>query len=153
MRNCSNSSTNICLPLNRRNMFAQVHPEINVGPVQTFANIFLLFKGKHMLVEKLLQFLVDIVDADLLKGVEVKDLEASDVEDTNVAHPLHLWVTESLVTLVRNDPKGALIDGTSDTGDGVGGVLASIALLHPLCTDLQLGLAEVLAHPLTVNSQ
>ena len=52
-----------------------------------------------------------------------ENVKDGNVDNTNVAH---------LVTLVRNDPKGALVDGTSDTGDGVGGVLASVALLHLL---------------------
>ena len=52
-----------------------------------------------------------------------------------------------------SDPEGPLIDGTSDTGDGVGSVGTGGALLHPLRADLQLGLAEVGDHPLAVDAE
>ena len=106
-----------------------------------------------MLVEELLELLVDVVDTDLLEAVVVEDLEASDIEDTNVLDFLHAGVDESLVTFLHNNPEGSLVDGTSDTSNRVGGVLAGVALLNPLGSDLQLGLAEVLAHPLTVDAQ
>ena len=73
-----------------------------------------------MLVEKLLQLLIDIVDADLFKAVVVEDLKASDVEDTDIGHLLHCWVAQGLVTLVHNNPKGALVDSTGDASDRVG---------------------------------
>ena len=37
----------------------------------------------HVMVEELLQLLVDKVDGDLLEAVVFKDLETSDVEDSN----------------------------------------------------------------------
>ena len=54
-----------------------------------------------MLVEELLKLLVDIVDADLLETVVVKDLEAGDVEDADVRDLLHCWVAQGFVTLVH----------------------------------------------------
>ena len=54
-----------------------------------------------MLVEKLLQFLIDIVDADLLEAVVVEDLKAGDVEDTDVGDLLHGGVAQGLVTLLH----------------------------------------------------
>ena len=57
-----------------------------------------------------------------------------------------IWKTYS-------DPEGSLVDGTSDAGNGVGGVGASGTLLHPLGSDLQLGLAEVGDHPLAVDAE
>ena len=59
-----------------------------------------------MLVEELLELLVDVVDANLLEAVVVEDLEAGNVEDTNVGDLLHGWVAEGLVTLVDNNPEG-----------------------------------------------
>ena len=38
---------------------------------QNEKGLFDLLEGEHVLVEELLQLLVDVVDADLLKGVEV----------------------------------------------------------------------------------
>ena len=42
-----------------------------------------------MVVEELLELLVDIVDADLFKAIVVEDLEAGDVEDTDIGDLLH----------------------------------------------------------------
>merc|ERR1719295_395249 len=135
------------------NALLQIHAEVNVGPVQALPHVHLLLKGEHVLVEELLQLLVDVVDADLLETVVVEDLKAGNVEDTNVGDLLHGWVAEGLVTLVDDDPEGTLVDGTGDAGDGVGSVGAGGALLHPLGSDLQLGLAEVGDHPLAVDAQ
>ena len=68
-----------------------------------------------MLVEELLQLLIDVVDADLLKAVVVEDLEAGNVEDTNVGDLLHGGVAQGLVTLLHSDPEGPLVDGASNT--------------------------------------
>merc|ERR1719392_627330 len=51
----------------------QVHTKVNIGPVKTLSDVLLLLKGEHVLVEELLEFLVDVVDTDLLKGVEFKN--------------------------------------------------------------------------------
>ena len=51
--------------------FLEIHAEVHVGPVETLADVLLLLEGEHVLVEELLQLLVDVVDADLLKRVEV----------------------------------------------------------------------------------
>ena len=48
------------------------------------------FKIGHRVVEQLLQFLVGVVDAQLLEAVQLEDLEASDVEDTDEAGSLSL---------------------------------------------------------------
>ena len=105
-----------------------------------------------MLVEELLELLVDVVDAYLLEAVVVKDLKAGDVKNANVGDLLHGGVAQGLVTLVNDNPEGTLVDGTGDTGNGVGSVGAAAALLHPLGADLQLGFAEVGDHPLTVDA-
>ena len=47
---------------------------------------------EYSLVEELLQLFVDKVDADLLEGVELEDLESSDVEDADERHLLHGWI-------------------------------------------------------------
>ena len=57
-----------------------------------------------MLVEELLELLVDVVDANLFEAVVVKDLEAGNVEDTDVGHLLHGGVAQGLVTLVNHNP-------------------------------------------------
>merc|ERR1719312_201954 len=40
----------------------QVHAKVNIGPVKTLSDIFLLLEGEHVLVEELLELLVDVVD-------------------------------------------------------------------------------------------
>merc|ERR1719500_1334078 len=131
----------------------EIHSEVYVCPVKTFANVHLLLKGEHVGVEELLELLVDVVDADLFKAIVVEDLEPGDVEDTNVGDLLHGGVAQGLVTLVHSDPEGSLVDGTGDAGNRVGGVGAGRALLHPLGADLQLGLAEVGDHPLAIDAE
>merc|ERR1712045_976605 len=139
--------------LNHVNAGLQVHAEVHIGPVETLPDVLLLLKGEHVLVEELLELLIDVVDADLLESVVVEDLEASNIQDTNVLHLLHGGVNQGGVTLVNNEPEGSLVDGTSNTGHRVGSIGTGGALLHPLGTDLQLGLAEVGDHPLAVNTE
>ena len=45
-----------------------------------------------MMVEELLELFVTEVDADLLKGIELKNLEAGNVQHTNEGDLLHCWV-------------------------------------------------------------
>merc|ERR1712015_531015 len=135
------------------NALLQIHAEVNVGPVQTLSHVFLLLKGEHVGVKELLQLLVDVVDADLLEAVVVEDLKAGNIEHTNVGDLLHGGVAQGLVTLVDDNPEGTLVDGTGNTGNGVGSVGASGALVNPLGSDLQLGLAEVGDHPFLVDGK
>ena len=46
----------------------------------------------HVLVEELLELLVDVVDADLLESVVVKDLKAGNIKNTDVCDLLHSGV-------------------------------------------------------------
>merc|ERR1711884_355005 len=130
----------------------QVHAEVHIGPVEALLDIFLLLEGEHVLVEELLELLVDVVDTDLLEAVVVEDLKTSNIQDSNVVDLLHGGVNEGLVTLIHNNSEGSLVDGTSNTSHGVGGICTGGALGHPLSSDLQLGLAEVGDHPLAVDT-
>ena len=49
------------------------------------------------------------------------------------------------------NPEGAFVDGAGDSRNGLSSQAAGRALLHPLCADLQLGLAEVGDHPLATK--
>ena len=113
-------------------------------------------------VEELLQLLVDVVDADLLKAVVVEDLEAGNVEHTNVGDLLHRGINPSghqviegsddrrafdlqgLIALVDDDPERSLVDGAGDAGHRVGRVLASGAFVHPLSSDLVMMVMDVM---------
>ena len=57
--------------LNQLNAGSQVHTKVNELPFNPLLLVLLLFQHKHVVVEKLLQFLVGEVDAQLLKGVEL----------------------------------------------------------------------------------
>ena len=98
----------------------EIHPKVDVAPVQSLPHILLLLEGEpemtnkspahffeswnpHVLVEKLLKLLIDVVDADLFKAVIVEDLKAGDIEDTDVGDLLHCGVDQGLVTFVHND--------------------------------------------------
>ena len=149
----------------------QIHAKIHVGPVQPLPDVLLLLQGEHVLVEELLELLVDVVNANLLEAVVVEDLEAGNVEHTNVGDLLHRGVNpeghqviksfderkdsdlQGLVALVDDDPECALVDSASDAGHRVGSVLAGGAFVHPLGADLQLGFAEVVDHPFSVDAK
>ena len=60
---------------------------------------------------------------------------------------------EKKMTETYSNPEGTLVDGTGDASNGVGSVGAGGALLHPLRSDLQLRLAEVGDHPLTIDAK
>ena len=50
----------------------EVHAEIDEGPLDTLALVLFLFQHEHVVVEKLLQFLIGEVDAQLLETVELR---------------------------------------------------------------------------------
>lgn len=49
-------------------------------PIYAFVIVFLLFQFEYMLNEELLEILVGIVDAKLLKAVVIEILEAEDIQ-------------------------------------------------------------------------
>merc|ERR1712106_849524 len=83
----------------------KIHTKVNISPVKTFPDIFLLLQSEHVLVEELLKFLIDIVDTDLLKTIVVKNLKASNIGDL-----LHRGGHKSLITLLHHNSEGSLID-------------------------------------------
>merc|ERR1719187_2827703 len=122
--------------------FLQIHAEINIGPVKTFLNIFLLFKSEHVLVEELLKLLVDVVNTNLFKSVKFENLKSSNIEHTNVGNLLHAGVNQGFVTLVTNKPEGSLVDGASDATDRVGGSRQVEPLLTHSVPTFSLGLQK-----------
>ena len=87
-------------------------------------------------IEELLQLLVGVVDAELLKAVQLEDLEAGNVEHTDVVDLLHGGVDEGGVAHVHQVAEQAaedvLDDGARAHSDGV----HVLGLVHPLCTNL-----------------
>ena len=89
------------------------------------------------MVEELLKLFVDKVDHQLLQGVELKDLESSNVQNTNEVYFLHGGVNQSVVTHVNKvaeeTTKDILDDGV-DSGCYNSDVLG---LGHPFSADLR----------------
>ena len=54
-----------------------------------------------MVVEKLLEFLVDKIDGDLLEAVVLKDLKSSNVKDSAEVCLLQRAIDESIVAFLR----------------------------------------------------
>lgn len=55
--------------LDQLNTGLEVHTEVDELPVDTLALVLFLFQDKHVMVEKLLQFFIRKVDAELLKSI------------------------------------------------------------------------------------
>merc|ERR1719167_539288 len=130
----------------------QIHAEVNIGPLNTFPDVFFLLQDKHVLVEELLELLITEVDTDLLEAIVVEDLKASNVQATDVLDLLHGGANQGVVTLLNNESEDQLIDLTANTSNRAASARASLTLGDPLSTDLQLGLTEVGDHPLGINT-
>ena len=57
--------------LDELNAGGQVHPEVDERPLDALLLVLLLLQHEHVVAEKLLQFLVGEVDAQLLQAVEL----------------------------------------------------------------------------------
>ena len=55
--------------LHELNASLKIHTEVHKDPVNAFLLVLFLFQNEHVVVEKLLQFLVGEVNAQLLKAV------------------------------------------------------------------------------------
>ncbi len=88
------------------------------------------------MVEELLQLLVAEVDADLLKGVELEDLEAGDVQHADEVDLLHGGVDEGAVAEVDQPGEEAVVHGAGQGRDGVQALVRVLGLEHPLGANL-----------------
>lgn len=57
--------------LNQLNTGLEIHTKVDKLPINALSLVLLLFEDEHVMVEKLLQFLIGEVDAQLLKSVEL----------------------------------------------------------------------------------
>jgi len=75
------------------------------------------------MVKVLLQFLIDKVDHKLLKGVEIKDFESSDIQYTNKVDLFHGGINQGVITHINQVSKEAskdiLNDGVDSNFNGV----------------------------------
>merc|ERR1719427_2229852 len=58
----------------------QIHAKINESPLDALGLVLFLLLDEHVVVEKLLETLVGVVDEELFQDVELEDLEAGDVQ-------------------------------------------------------------------------
>lgn len=56
---------------NQLNARLQVKAKVNEIPFNALSLVFLLLQYKHCVVEKLLKFLISVIDAQLLKGIDL----------------------------------------------------------------------------------
>lgn len=57
--------------LNQINTSLQVHAKVNKFPLYAFFLVLFLFQHKHVVIEKLLQFLICKINAELLEAVKL----------------------------------------------------------------------------------
>lgn len=57
---------------NQLNAGLQIKAKINEIPFNTLPLIFLLLQYEHCMIEKLLKFLISVIDAQLLKRIDLK---------------------------------------------------------------------------------
>ena len=55
--------------------------------ILTFSHVFFLLQNKHVMIKKLLQFLIAEIDAQLLKSIVIKDFKASNIQNTDETNP------------------------------------------------------------------
>ena len=79
------------------------------GSLLTFSHVFFLLKDKHVMIKKLLQFLVAEIDAQLLKSIVIKNLKASNIQHSNELNPFHCWIHKGFITLLNNKLESSLI--------------------------------------------
>lgn len=82
VKRCEDSRGSLLLNEIAHNFVVEV---LDRCPLDLFADVFLLLGLKGQFDEDLLEFLVDVVDAELLEGVILEDLEAVDVQDADEA--------------------------------------------------------------------
>jgi len=88
------------------------------------------------MVEELLKLFVHKVDAKLLEGVELEDLEAGNVKDTDVVDLFHSWVEEGGVAHVHQVAEHAPEDVLDDGAHAHRARVHVLGFVHPFRTNL-----------------
>merc|ERR1712042_155136 len=61
----------------------QIHTKVDESPLDALALVLFLLLNEHVVVEELLETLVGVVDKELFQDVELEDLKAGDIQDTD----------------------------------------------------------------------
>merc|ERR1712198_815582 len=129
------------LLLNQLDSDDQVHTEVDESPLDTLSLVFFLLLDEHVVVEELLETLIGVVDQKLLQDVELEDLKAGDVQDTNEVLP-GVGGVQGVVDKEDDPIEHTGEEGLGGGGDGEGNLLQILTLLDEILADLQLGLHE-----------
>ena len=105
------------------------------------------------MVEQLLQLLVGVVDAQLFKAVQLKDLETGDVKDANEAGTLPLGPIKRPVDPGDDPLEEALVGGLGDSLDGKLHLLFRLGFGHIVPSNLDPGLQERLGQVCHLDAQ
>ena len=99
-------------------------------------------KAAYSVVEKLLQLLVGVVDAELLEAVHLEDFETSNIENTDKTGPLPLGSIQRTVD-PRHDPfEQSLVGGLGDRFNGEFDLLLGLSLGDIVAAHLDPGFQE-----------
>lgn len=78
--------------LNELNAGLEVQTKVNKVPLDAFLLVLLLLQDEHSVIEELLQFLIGVVDAQLLKWVILWERQKRKALSLKV----HIWILESV---------------------------------------------------------
>merc|ERR1719391_960587 len=138
------------LLLNQLNGDNQVHTKVDEGPLDTLTLVLFLLLNEHVVVEELLETLVGVVDQKLLQDIELEDLKASDVQDTDKVLP-GVGGVQGVVDEGDNPVKHTGEEGLGSSRNGEVDLINILALLDEVLADLQLGLHEGVDEPVALN--
>merc|ERR1712198_86365 len=138
------------LLLNQFNGDNQVHTEVDESPLDALSLVLFLLLDKHVVVEELLETLIGVVNQKLLQDIELKDLKASDVQDTDEVLP-GVGGVQGVVDKGNNPVKHTGEEGLGSGRNGEVDLINVLALLDEVLADLQLGLHEGVDEPVALN--
>ena len=88
------------------------------------------------MVKELLQLLVTKIDTNLFEGIELKDFEASNIQDTNEVDFLHGRINQGIITHVHQITEETSKDVLDDGGKTNSDRIQVLGLVDPLSSNL-----------------
>merc|ERR1712131_323592 len=138
------------LLLNQLDGDDQVHTEVDESPLDTLGLVLFLLLDEHVVVEELLETLVGVVDQKLLQHVELENLEAGNVQDTDEVLPGVRGV-QGVVDQQDDPVEHTGKEGLGSSRDGESDLLQILTLLDEIFADLQLRLHEGVDEPVDLD--
>ena len=113
----------------------QVHAKIFKDPVDALLLVLFLLENEHVMVEELLESLVGIVDAELLKSVELENFETGNIQNTNEESTLNIGGQGTINDFYEPVEKAAK-NGLGKGTERIDTLLDGLTLDDVFCTDL-----------------